>query len=729
MFAENEKISGRQCARLLFFDFLGIGTLILPGGLARITGEDGIFSVAVGMAAALLYLQLLRRFVLDKARVRLEGDGGAAAKIADSLLRLLYGCYYLLLGGFALYLFGTVIQQTLLARESFWLITLLALLLAAYGMARGMESRARVYEVLFWLVVIPFLLMLALAVADVSPQQLLPVAVTAPTDLLSGSYLVFLIFSLCQMLVFSGNYIEPKKAAAAAGSAILSAGILFAALYEILLGVFGRATVAALDFPAVSLMSTVTIPGGFLHRQDALMVGVWFFTLFALICSSMYYGSQCAQQLAGIWKREIPGESEGTTPAAGKGALEKRVALVICGLLVYGISYACFVHPEVVYVLLEQFFWYLTPVYLLLPFLRACFAGRKRSRVLSVLLAFALLGGAALSLGGCSVIELENRSFPLLVAVGEQDGACRLIYKFQDLKEMSSKDSSASGGSEQEAVAGSFYEAMEVYEKENGRYMDLSHVKVFVLEEDFLENRELYEDFLVTLANLSQVSRNILVFVTEDVGDLTALAEEMDENMGTYLERMLQGNPNLDSRHQVTLGTILNDWQDQRRNLLVPCLSAAEKLPVVDGYYVIAAGMPAGKIDQETGELAGIFQKTTEKLEAHLSDRCHITVEDMRVTYTFTQSADQIRCGVFLTGKVEAEGSESASEEQIERFLEERLQEKIAGYRDETGTDLTNSFDMLSVSDRQIALDYAGRIDAYQERLELSFAVDLDLVE
>lgn len=78
-----------------------------------------------------------------------------------------------------------------------------------------------------------------------------------------------------------------------------------------------------------------------------------------------------------------------------------------------------------------------------------------------------LLLGMGLQLGGCSVIELEDRSFPLLIAVGEEEGDCRLIYKFQ-VWVVSSKESSKSGGNEQDVVAGSFLEAMEVYQKENG---------------------------------------------------------------------------------------------------------------------------------------------------------------------------------------------------------------------------------------------------------------------
>lgn len=728
MFADNEMISGRQCLRLLFFDFLGIGTLVLPGYLATMTGEDGVLAIGVGAALSLLYLKLLQKFVLRKEQVFLPGKKNLLIRSVDSVLLILYGCYYLFLGGFALYLFGTVIQKTLLAGERFWLITLLGLLLAAYGMARGMESRARVYEVLFWLLVVPFVLMLVLGAFDVSVQQLLPMATSSPKGLLSGSYLVFLVFSLCQMLLFAGNYIEPKKAGKAAASAIIFVGLLFAALYEILLGVFGKATVAALDFPAVALMSMVTLPGGFLHRQDALMVGVWFFTLFALICSCMYYSSQCVQKAVEIWH------------ASARGGWKKKVLIFVCALLVYGISYRCFLHSQNFNALLERFFWYLTPVFLLLPFLRMLLdrtkpvkgkTQRKKTGVKTM--TCCLLLGMGLQLGGCSVIELEDRSFPLLIAVGEEEGDCRLIYKFQDLGEVSSKESSKSGGNEQDVVAGSFLEAMEVYQKENGKYMDLNHVKAIVLEQDFLENEKLYGDFLEVLKDFPRISKNILVYVTKDVSELTALSGEMDENMGTFLEEMLQGNPNYDGRHQVTLGTILNDWQDERRNLLLPYLTPEERLPVVTQYYLLAAGQPAGSVDQITGEFAGIFQKKTKILEEHISDQCHMKVEEMKVNYHFLEKEqegeEQIVCTLELYGKVSLEGSRAVEEGQLEEFMRGRLEETVGEFCEQRRTDLTDSYDHLPIYDRSLARKYAKDIAGYQDRLVLEFMVDFDLVE
>ena len=73
----------------------------------------------------------------------------------------------------------------------------------------------------------------------------------------------------------------------------------------------------------------------------------------------------------------------------------------------------------------------------------------------------------------------------MLIALDEAEDGCRLIYKFQDLSEVTSGDSKKNGGSEQDVSGGSFYEAMERYQEENGKYMDLNHVKVILLGRAF----------------------------------------------------------------------------------------------------------------------------------------------------------------------------------------------------------------------------------------------------
>ena len=61
MFSENNRISGRQMYRLMTYDLLGIGTLLVPQMLAKAAGRDGILSIGIGMAAALMYLWISHR--------------------------------------------------------------------------------------------------------------------------------------------------------------------------------------------------------------------------------------------------------------------------------------------------------------------------------------------------------------------------------------------------------------------------------------------------------------------------------------------------------------------------------------------------------------------------------------------------------------------------------------------------------------------------------------------
>ena len=49
MFSSNEKISGRQAFRLLVFDLLGLGTLLIPTAVADFCGRDGIFGRVVSV--------------------------------------------------------------------------------------------------------------------------------------------------------------------------------------------------------------------------------------------------------------------------------------------------------------------------------------------------------------------------------------------------------------------------------------------------------------------------------------------------------------------------------------------------------------------------------------------------------------------------------------------------------------------------------------------------------
>uniref|UniRef100_UPI0040576F67 GerAB/ArcD/ProY family transporter n=1 Tax=Agathobacter sp. TaxID=2021311 RepID=UPI0040576F67 len=314
MYVDNGKISDRQTFRLFVFDLLGIGTLLLPPYLAKLTGIDGVFAILLGGVCGYIYLRYLG-FIIGK----INTDAGSylqqnAKKPIQWLFFGYVSLHSIFTAGFCAYVFGNLMQHALLKEESFGLILLLTMLLAAYAIGGGIESRARVYEVLFWFVFIPYVIMLLFSIRDVKIEYLDSFFDVQTRPFLEGSYLVFLLLT---PLFFSIFLLEKRNAAKGAyGSSIIKivtksllfSVVVFLGSYVILVGCFGEKGLASMRYPIITLMSTVQFKGSFLKRMDALMLGVWFFTLFALINLHLHYGVEMMKKIKGsahMWQIAI----------------------------------------------------------------------------------------------------------------------------------------------------------------------------------------------------------------------------------------------------------------------------------------------------------------------------------------------------------------------------------------------------------------------------------------
>lgn len=137
MFSENNRISGRQMYRLMTYDLLGIGTLLVPKMLAKAAGRDGILSIGIGMAAALMYLWILRRIAPPAQESYPEYMKRQLGRIGGGIVQAGYLIYLVLLAGYVAYLFADIILRDLLRGESFYLVLSVIMLLVLYGLAGG----------------------------------------------------------------------------------------------------------------------------------------------------------------------------------------------------------------------------------------------------------------------------------------------------------------------------------------------------------------------------------------------------------------------------------------------------------------------------------------------------------------------------------------------------------------------------------------------------------------
>ena len=351
-----------------------------------------------------------------------------------------------MLAGRVAVLFAELVETELLENQ-FQLILVLLMLLTFYGAVGGIEGRARVYEILFWIVLIPLLLMMLSALPAVDMNYWQPIFSATKSGVLRGGYRIFFGCSILFLLPFLVEHVKKRESLCQAGKwALAITGGILILLYLVLLGTFGSVALATIPYPAVTLMSRVQITGGFLKRVDAIMFGIWFFTLFALLNSLMFFAGKlladCMKPVAERVAKRLQEDAGKNTATTGNGLA--RGCLIAAALLVFVL--AEWLHQsEAAKNMCEQFLWYVgTPFVVLVPFFLWCReagrgrqagerecqmqAGERERRGKGAehqmkgkghwLAGIFLL--VCLTLSGCAPTEIEDREFPVLLAVDNE---------------------------------------------------------------------------------------------------------------------------------------------------------------------------------------------------------------------------------------------------------------------------------------------------------------------
>lgn len=695
MFSENNKISGRQTFRLLTYDLLGLSTLLVPTVLGRTAARDGIFAIAIGVGAAWLYLKVLKSLA--------PGMGGSYAqyleqrlgKAGGALIQTGYLLYFVLLAGYTAYLFADVVLQELLREESFYLVLLILLLLAAYGLWGGIEGRARIYEMLFWFLLIPLFLMLFSAVDGVQTDYWTPVFSADFAGIAEGSYYVFLCLSVIFLSLFLGEYVEKKESIfRAASGALLLVGGIHAVLYLILLGSFGADALGTMDYPAVTLMSTVQITGGFLKRTDAFMFGIWFFTLYALLNSCCFYGSSL---LSGILGGVMPKTEEKARKRWAMGAVLVAVFAVSC----------CFYKSRACFVWYEWFLWHIaTPFVVIVPLILAI--GRRQKRVLALALC---LAAPCLVCAGCATAELEDRNFPIELAVENTD-----------------------------AIGTAFGEA----EGDGNRVLDYSHLKVMVIHRDIVENKEAMQKLLDLLEEKRELPRNTYIVAADDPEKILALSDGLGESVGNYLEEQFENVSQIKKQAYPTLGTLYQERINQTETLYIPYVDDEDGKPVVRQYYVLKRGEPAGTVGGDVAVLAFFTDNRMEEYQLSLSDGTQVSLSSPHNEIAFRERAGQreivvqVHCSGELFGIQQNAASNrrnTAGQEQIAQD-HARIEQAVASYMNtlagqtlsEQGIDLSGSYRRLGGAARGWYQEYQKKSAQYEGDMRIVYEVDIDWV-
>ena len=299
---ENNKISGRQLGRMVFYDFFALTTLVLPGMLAEAVGMDGFFALSAGCVVGygLLLLVLVQMGKMHKRgqdyfTYLLDHFG----RLLTFLILIVYLLTALFGAAYGLRLLCDISRQYLIRDTSAWLVLAVITVLAVYGLCAGLESRGRMYELVFWFVLLPLLFLFFLAAHNVEPDRWVPVFRAEGVQFLKNSYLVFSFFMSSAFLPMLAEGVSEHADVAR----VVKQGFAFGvcvnlALFLVLTGIFGAPTVATMKEAALTLTAMVKVPGGFLERQDALLCGIWLVSIFAFVENALYYAVWCLKKMS-----------------------------------------------------------------------------------------------------------------------------------------------------------------------------------------------------------------------------------------------------------------------------------------------------------------------------------------------------------------------------------------------------------------------------------------------
>lgn len=698
MFSENNQISGRQVFRLLTYDFLGMGTLLLPTMLADTAGRDGIFCILAGILSTFLYLKLLRYLLKGMKTSYPDFLKQKCGKVCGYVLWGGYFLYFILMASYTAYLFSTLMLNGLVENVSFYLVLMLILLLAFYGMAGGIEGRARVYEILFWFLMIPLFLMLFAACREVKPAYWSPVFMADGKEVLSGSYYVLFCYSMVSIVLFLKEYVaDRRKCVGAAEKAVWFSGGVFAVLYLILIGLFGVEALAQMKFPAVTMMSRVQVTGGFLKRTDAFMFSIWFFTLYAMLNSMVFYSGNLAAKVI----RDCGGYLEGK---------KRMLPYLILLLLVYGVTVLFYRNQQFLDCVTFLLWKIGTPFVVGVPVL-LCLTGerKKHKKKVRVLVLVCFLFGC-LFLQGCNVAELEDKAFPVLLNIRDQDD---------------------------------FQNVWLNHEYAGNKEVDYNHLKVVLIERSFLEKEAEVEDMLSMLEQEKEVPWNAYVMTTESCDRLAQTEGKLDTLLGNYLEELLENTSGIDQKAYPTLGMLYEERANHLETLYIPFVDIEVEQsgtvqddtgrPQITAYEVWKRGRAAGLVDTDTARAAFFTQNFADDYTLQLAPELYVKVDAASCRVKETEKigvgglTEQI-VAVTVTGEGEIlSGTVSASEK--EQLLNTRMEDylnAIAAHALEKEIDITNSYRNLGADNRTWYFKYQNTPAAYEKDIKIQYLVKIN---
>lgn len=290
MIRSNDRISPYQLAIIIIMSVIGVGVFNLVHTITKYGGNDGwIIMAALGLVHILLAFLLIRLGSKFPGKTFPEYIQEIIGVIPGKILVFIISIYILINLAYEVREFTEVAKMFLLPMTPTEVIIFALVLVCAYVVRGGVECVARLCEVTFPLLFIPFFLVLIPGLPGLDLTNLLPIG----TDL-GIKFQRFLphtthAFRGIEYILFYIGFMErPQKAFKPVGWALIFITGFYTLISIIGISAFGAKSATKTIWPLLSYIRNINIPGLFIERLDGIILAIWVITVFTTVITGFY---------------------------------------------------------------------------------------------------------------------------------------------------------------------------------------------------------------------------------------------------------------------------------------------------------------------------------------------------------------------------------------------------------------------------------------------------------
>ncbi len=284
-------MTSKQIGFMILGTLVGINFLTIPRTASEWAQQDAWIAVLIGALLPLVVLVLIERLGRQFPEMDfIQMSQFLFGKIAGSVLVILL-CFHMIIGvAREIARFAYVESTFLLPATPIWAISLLILLVSLYVAGQGAQVVARINELLFYLYLPAFFLIVypLMTVADYT--YLLPVGGSGIGSIARSAFDVSLYFGRMEFLMVAYFMVTRKDEVLKAGAvALVAVAVPYMLFTAVCVMVFGAEDLQDQITPILAMFKSVAYP--ILERMDLLFMVAWsvaFRPAFNLLCMSGY---------------------------------------------------------------------------------------------------------------------------------------------------------------------------------------------------------------------------------------------------------------------------------------------------------------------------------------------------------------------------------------------------------------------------------------------------------